>query len=160
MLARKKQYRTARSLLEESLALYREIGDKEAIAWSLFTWRTLSAYKESTGEDTPCSRRAWRSSGNWGNKRGIADLPQAVGPVALFVPGVIRRPYKPGSRRVWRSTGNWATRSGMAFYFWISGWVAFSQGDTVTAHASIEQSSDALARRWGADGVRSGRSPT
>ncbi len=31
-------------------------------------------------------------------------------------------------------------KNGIAFYFWISGWVALSRGDTVTAYALIEQS--------------------
>ena len=39
----------------------------------------------------------------------------------------------------------------MAYYYWISGWVALSQGDTVTAQVLVEQSLalwQEIGNRW------------
>jgi hypothetical protein len=111
------EYRRGYTLYEESLAMFRELGNNHGIAICL------------------------QQSALW--------LLNARGDQATI------RIRLEESRRLHKELGN---KNGLATCFWISGWVAFSQGDTVTAHTLVEQSLTLWQER-GTDGMPSGRSP-
>jgi predicted ATPase len=66
----------ARALCEESLAIKREIGDRQS--WDTepasrsrsTTWETSNGDRVTTRKRAPTTRRAWRSSASWGTDRG------------------------------------------------------------------------------------------
>ena len=70
----------ATTLAEESLALRRELGDKQGIAFALHNLGIVAHQQGDYRGRRPCMRRAWPCSGSWGTQ-GIA-LAQQPGDVA------------------------------------------------------------------------------
>ena len=76
-------YPAARALHEESLAIRRELGDQSGIATSLNNlgyWPTIRA---TIRPPRHCTRRAWRSVGNWGIGRASPTSLNNLGNVAF-----------------------------------------------------------------------------
>jgi ATP/maltotriose-dependent transcriptional regulator MalT len=125
--------------LEESLALYRELGDKEALAWSLYNLAGTVSDQGEYSRGRSLFEESLAMFRELGTKRGIAAcLQQST--LWLFFSGGDQATVRVGLEEILRLYRELGYKKGMAFYFWISGWVALSQGDTATAHTLVEQS--------------------
>ena len=133
---------TARSLFEESLALYREIGDKEAIAWSLVSLAQAVSVQGEYNRGHILIEESLAMFGEMSDKLGIADCLQMSAMLLFWTRGdqaTIRARLEEGLA-ISRELGIKSGMGGIASNAYISGWVAFSQGDTVTALLLEEQS--------------------
>ena len=132
-------FATARSLLEESLALSREVDDKHAIAWTLQSLAEIASIQGEYSRGRALFEEGLAMHRALGNKRGIAScLEQSA--LWLFTAlgdQTIIHAQLEESLTLHRELGD---KDGMAFYDWISGWVALNQSDAVTARALVEQS--------------------
>ena len=146
---------TARSLFEESLALYREIGDKEAIAWSLVSLAQAVSAQGEYRRGHILIEESLAMYMEMSNKLGIADCRHLEAMLLFWTRGdqaTIRARLEEGLA-ISRELGIKSGMGGMASNAYISGWIAFSQGDTVTALLLEEQSfalSEEAGDRWGA----------
>jgi DNA-binding CsgD family transcriptional regulator/tetratricopeptide (TPR) repeat protein len=127
------------ALIEEALALFREIGDREFVAWSFYTL----AYLYSLGGEYVRARTLMEESlarhKELGNKRGIAfslihlaqinfvsQSDQATMPVLLDE-----------SLTLFTELDD---KDGLALSGSLRGQIALSQGDTAQAHSLLEES--------------------
>ena len=78
---------TACSLFEESLVLYREVGDKEAIAWSLSELGERCRVQGDARRGESLFKESLVMFRELGNKKRDRILPPAVSNDALFCPG-------------------------------------------------------------------------
>ena len=129
----------AYSMLEESVTLLRELGDKDTLAWSLFYLADTLGPHGEYGRAHALFEESLALFRELGNKRGIAANLQQSAMLLVFSGGdqAIVQTRLEEMLALDTELGN---KAGMAFYYWISGWVAFSRGDMVTAQTLIEQS--------------------
>ena len=132
-------FAAARSLLEESLALSWEVGDKHAIAWSLQSLAEIASIQGEYSRGRALFEEGLAMHRELENKRGIASCLEqsALWLVAAQGDHTIIHARLEEGLTLYRELGD---KDGMAFYDWISGWAASGQGDTATAHALVEQS--------------------
>jgi predicted ATPase/class 3 adenylate cyclase/Tfp pilus assembly protein PilF len=131
-------YVIARSLMEESLSLQREIGDKMGIAHSLGSLGNVACDQgdhlaaRSLHEESLSIRR------EIGDKRGIANSFNGLGIVAYDQGDyVIARSLHEESLSIWREVGD---KRGIAHSLGSLGIVAYEQGDYAIARSLYEES--------------------
>jgi tetratricopeptide (TPR) repeat protein len=129
----------AYAMLEESVTLLRELGDKDALAWSLFSLADTLAPRGEYGRALALFQESLSLFREMGNKQGIAANLQQSAMLLVFTGGdqAIVQTRLDEMQALYTELGS---KNGMAFYFWISGWVAFSRGDADTALNLMEQS--------------------
>jgi DNA-binding CsgD family transcriptional regulator/tetratricopeptide (TPR) repeat protein len=129
----------AEALYQESLVLYRELGDTRGIASSLQGLGWIAPWK---GNNSAAARSLMEESLAFcrevGDKKDIAWSLAALADIASF-----QGDYGTGlalyeeSLALFRELGD---KPGEALSCWIAGWVALRQDDADTAHALKEQS--------------------
>jgi len=138
-LSRTNNIAAAYSMLEESVTLLRELGDKEALAWSLFYLADMLGPQGEYGRTHALFEESLALFRELGNKRGIATCLQQSA-FFLVLTGGDQAIVQARLEEMLALDTELGDKNGMASYYWISGWVAFSRGDMVTALALHEQS--------------------
>ena len=116
----------------------RELGDKEALAWSVHFFADIVCDQGEYSRGQTLFEESLALFRELGNKRGIAATIQQS-TLWLFFSGGDHATVRVGLEEILRLHRELGNKNGMVFYFWISGWVALSQGDTITAYALVEQ---------------------
>jgi tetratricopeptide (TPR) repeat protein len=128
----------ALQLLEESVTLLQELGDKEALAWSLElladTLGTQCEYDRAYAlfEESLALFR------ELGNKRGIAQCLQQSALWLLNARGD-QATIQARLEDILALHTELGNKAGMAYYYFISGFEALSRGDAANAYTMVEQ---------------------
>jgi predicted ATPase len=131
-------YGEAWAHLEESRAIYRELGDKEGIANSLFWQAHLARRQGDYGAARALFEENLATYRELGNKEGIHSSLQGLGEVALSQGdyGAARALHEE-TLAMSRELGN---KSGIAWSLYHLGSVVHAQGDYGAARALLEES--------------------
>ncbi|HEX6483080.1 MAG TPA: protein kinase [Ktedonobacteraceae bacterium] len=129
----------ARSLLEESLTLLRQVGARERLAWALFTMAMLDSCQGKYATARTFFEESLAIHRKLGNKRGIAhSLSQLAQMLFLSQDDQARvRSLLEECLALSREIG---FKEGIAASYSLSGQVALSQGELVTAHVQAQES--------------------
>jgi non-specific serine/threonine protein kinase len=131
-------YWVASSLLEESLAIVQELGDRPGFAWTLHNLAEVALDQGDLGT----ARARWEESlamfRDLGDKGGIASSFHNLGAVALDQGDYgAARTFSEESLAMWRELGG---KGGIAFSLWCLGRDAHARGDYSAARAFLEES--------------------
>jgi tetratricopeptide (TPR) repeat protein len=126
-------------MLEESLALFRELVDKEAIAWLLENLADMASVQGDYSRGLALFEESLAMFREQGNKRGIAfcDRQSAVW---LFAAQGDQATLQARLKECLMLSRELGDKDGISVYFWISGWRALLQGDAIAAYALAKQS--------------------
>jgi predicted ATPase/DNA-binding CsgD family transcriptional regulator len=137
----------ARTLTEEALAISRQVDDMERIASSLFILGLISSSQGEYARARALFEESIASNRALGNKRGIAHSLSQLAQV-LFVSQASQARISPLLEECLALSQEVGYKEGIAAYYCVSGQLALSQRDLVTAR-SLAEKSVALYREIG-----------
>jgi tetratricopeptide (TPR) repeat protein len=137
---------TARSLTEEAVALFRVMGEKERIAWSLSTLGLLDIQEGEYSRAYTLLEESLAIHRESGDKRGIASTQVRLAQVLLVSLGDQEaiHAFLDEGLGLYTELGD---KDGIAYTHYLSGWLALIQGNIVTAHLLLQDSRDIGNRR-------------
>ena len=134
----KNNFIVARSLIEQALALWKGLGDKKFVAWSLSWLGVMACRQGEYARGRTLCEESLAMHREQGNKAGIAGSLFLLAWVLFITQGDVAMAHSllEESAALFREVGD---KMGIANYFSLSGQVALGQGNAVTARSLIEQ---------------------
>ena len=143
-------YASARALYEESLAMRRELGDKQGMANSLRSLGIVASNQGDFASARPLYEESLAVSRDLGDKRGLAQSLHDLGKMASLQGDYANaRALLEESLAIQKELGN---KQGVADSLGSLGFMAFFQGDYANAHSLQEE----LLAIWRESGDKSG----
>ncbi len=129
----------ARSMTQEALALFREMGDKERVAWSLSTLGLLDAQEGKYDSARTLQEESLAAHRELGDKRGIAVSLLHLAQLLFVSQGdqAALRSLLEESLSLFTELGE---KEGIANSYSLAGQLALNQGDLAAARLQIEES--------------------
>ena len=135
----KGHFAMAGSLISESLVLSREMGDRVSVAYSLFNLAGLANIRGEYSKGSALFEESLFLFKDLGNKRGMALSLLQLAELLFVSQGYQTRIHEllEEGLDLCREVGD---RDGIASYFYFSGEIALSQGDTLIARSLLGES--------------------